>query len=259
MERKIARDTYAQETVVDNLLMGGYTVKKDALVLAYREGRISLRAFNKLTDAALTSAMIALGVSTAIGMLGGWLGALGGAAIFGEATLGASMTSAIVGGSLSGASYLAAEDVYAATLRASNPSDPYIQGLTGYHSAGDYFKAAGTGAVLSIPFGFAGVRPRAPQPVRTPVVIYDQFGRPLRVSGGKVLPTPPGPVKLWASPTEPVVMLDGKVVPPAPSNEPVLIWSGGQGKPEPVFVQGGEVVPNKLNQTVLGGSRLVDP
>jgi hypothetical protein len=259
LRQKLAADTYAQQAGPGNLLLGGYTGKRDALVLAYREGRISLRAFNKLSDAAVTSALIAAGVSMAVGLLGGWLGGLGGVAIFGEGTLGASMTGAVVSGAFGGASYVGAEDVYTATLRASAGGDPYIQAFTGYHSTGDYFMAAGTGAALAVPFGFAGVRPRVPEPAPASVLLYDQFGRPMQVAGGKILPPPQTPIRLWTSPNEQVVVSEGAVVPPAPSNEPVLIWSGGQGKPEPIFVQGGQPVPNQLTTTVLGHSRLVDP
>lgn len=235
-----------------NLFTGGAISDLDKSVLQYRAGQISLSAYHSLVRHAAIKAGLAITISIAAGMVGGWAGGLAGRAIFGAGSLGMSMTAGFGGGLVSGVSFVGTQDVYSRATAALS-SDPYVQARmrASLHSSTDYLVAGGLGGVLGM--GLGGLL-HAPTPPSTsallpgatePITLLDASGRPIRIAGGQIIepPVSRGPVLLGP---------DGQPLNPAGAR-PAPLFFDASGRP--MLPQ----VPSGATTTLTGQSRLAGP
>ena len=235
-----------------NLVTGGAISDLDQSVLQYRAGQISLSAYHSLVRHAVIKASLAITISVAAGMVGGWAGGLAGRAIFGAGTLGMSMTAGFGGGLVGGVSFVGTQDVYSLTTAALS-SDPYVQARmrAGVHSGMDYLVAGGLGGVTGMALGGLLHSPTPPSAsallggATEPITLLDASGRPIRIAGGQIVewPSSRGPALLGP---------DGQPLGAVGTHQaPTLLDASGR----PMLSQ----VPSGATTTLTGQPRLVGP
>ena len=242
---------YQGDSKILDLVTGGTISDLDQSLLQYREGKISLSAYNILVRHAVIKASLAITVSIAAGMVGGWVGGLAGRAIFGAGTLGMSMTAGFGGGLVGGVSFVGTQDVYSLTTAVLS-SDPYVQARmrASVHSGMDYLIAGGLGGVTG---AVADGLLHAPTPAgmsaplggaAEPITLLDASGRPIRIAGGQIVEgqSSRGPILLGP---------DDRPLIPVSTPPPVLLDASGQR----MLSQ----VPVDATTTLTGQSRLVGP
>lgn len=234
-----------------DLLTGGAISDMDQSLQQYRAGKISLSAYHSLVRHAVIKAGIAITVSVAAGMVGGWAGGLAGRAIFGAGTLGMSMTAGFGGGLAGGVGFVGTQDIYSLTTAALS-SDPYVQARmqASLHSGRDYLIAGGLGGVMGMAAGGLLHTP-APASASTQlgatgsITLLDASGRPIRIAGGQIVewPSSRGPILLGP---------DGQPLGAAMTSPPPTLFDASG---RPVLSQ----APGGATTTLTGQSRLAGP
>jgi hypothetical protein len=177
--------------------------------------------------------------------------------------LGASLTSGFAAGTVSGLSFVGAQDVYSLTTAALS-GDPYVRQrlAASTHSTRDYWLAAGMGGALGLGFGALGHYAGAPGPggrplAGEPVLLYDANGQPLLVAGGQIVPPAAStrPITLFEPGGTPIRVSGGQVLPP--QTGPVVLFDA-RGQPL-LLSEGALTTPTDIGSTLTGTSRLVNP
>ncbi|HEV2679221.1 MAG TPA: hypothetical protein VGV14_01855 [Rhodanobacter sp.] len=231
------------DNMLFNLLTGGAGTDMDRACVDFRTGRVSLTGKVDLTNHALFKAGVAIGLSVAASFVGGWLGGIGGRLIFGARTVGAAITATSTAGAFGGLGMVAGQDAYSWTARTLS-DDRFVRQYMRMHSSGDYFAAMGMGAALGVPMGMLhyyggapvpgtapGAAPgAAPGTATTPTLLYDANGQPMLVLNGEVLPPTPGNAPVTLSTPQGLVRIQNGQVLPVTNPAPQLILPG-QGLP----------------------------
>jgi hypothetical protein len=226
------------------------------IVLAYREGRISLSSYREMQSAIATRALIGAGVGLALSLAGGWLGAAAGGVWFGAGSLGAELVGGFGAGSLGAVGALGSEDLYSVTAAAftsDRATAEYLRGTT--HSLGEYGAGVLVGGGLGMAGAWAGHTPagprvpaRAPAPAGPPVTLFDQFGRPMQVQGGRILEPPVAPVTLATPDGGTIRVLGGQPLEAPVRQGPVSLLQGTPENPRPLIIEGAQEWINRRSQ-----------